>query len=1169
MAALMSSAAIKSSPLLRPDQAAAALPGPGEHCDWVGLHGLAIARAVATVASEVSSLVVLVTSNSARAQALDSEIAFFAPDLPRLHFPDWETLPYDGFSPLEDIVSDRLKVLHELPTTTAGVLVLPVQTLLQRVPPTHFVASQTFDLAVGERFDVAAERDALSAAGYQAVDTVTQHGQFAVRGSLMDIFVAGMASPVRIDLFDDEIDTLRLFDPETQLTTDNIQSLQLLPAKEFAFNADAIQRFRNNWHTRFDVDVRRCPIYQDVSSGIPPAGVEYYLPFFHDRLDTLFDYLSSSALLVQTAGVDDAVQHFATDLHERYENLRHDVERPILPPGEMYLTESEWQNRRAAHRWIRLQEQAEHKHTRTFEHPELPDVAFRARGEHRAARLQAFLGSQSTPVAFTAETAGRREMLAGHLAKAGIRPVEVASLAEALSAGAPTALLTAPIMSSAAFADYAVIAESQLLGAPPASSGRETRQARWLDADQIVRNLTELHIGAPVVHVQHGVGRYLGLQTLEIDGAAHEFLTLGYADDAKLYVPVASLHLIGRYAGADEALAPLHRLGSDQWDKAKRRAAEKAVDAAAELLDIYARRAARLSRQFPAPDTEYDRFVSQFQFELTPDQAQAIDAVLDDLTAEQATDRLICGDVGFGKTEVAMRAAFLAVQAGAQVAVLVPTTLLAEQHGETFRDRFANWPVRIEVLSRLRTDKDAKAVAAGLAAGRVDIVIGTHKLLGRDFAFKDLGLVVVDEEHRFGVRQKERLKALRAEVDILTLTATPIPRTLNMAMSGMRDLSIIATPPEKRLAVKTFVSERRNATIKEAIDRELMRGGQVFYVQNEIRTIEETARQLQELVPDARIGVGHGQMPARELEQVMQDFYHRRLNVLVCTTIIETGIDIPNANTILIERADKLGLAQLHQLRGRVGRSARQAYAYLMTPHPKAISTDARKRLDAIEAAGELGIGFTLATHDMEIRGAGELLGDEQSGQIESVGFSLYMDMLERAVNALKSGQTPDLDTPLEPVSEEVNLHSATLIPEDYLPDVHTRLILYKRISSAPDQQALEALAVEMIDRFGLLPEPLQRLMRVTELKLAASQLGIVRIDLGEASGRFEFDERTEVDPFAIVQLVQSAPSTYRMDGATQLRIRAALPSFEQRAEFATKLLERLRPNDDAKAATS
>jgi transcription-repair coupling factor (superfamily II helicase) len=1143
-------------------------PGPGQRSQWQGLHAGAAGLAVARAATDHAGLTVLLARDTTSAERWSRELGFYAAELPRLNFPDWETLAYDAFSPHQDIVSERLSTLMQLRALSSAaaprVLVVPVQTLLQRVVPTSYVDGYAMEMAVGGRYDIDTERRRLEAAGYTAVDTVTAHGEFAVRGSLMDVFPMGSEVPVRVDLFDDEIESLRTFDPETQRTLERQERIRLLPAREFPLDDAAIARFRDRWHNTFNVDVRRASVYQDVSQRIPPGGVEYYLPFFFDELASLFDYLPAGTLIVEDAGADAAAGHFLEEVARRYESLRHDVERPILPPASLYLREDELQG--ALNRHGRIQLNREGRHALTFDTRPMPDLEANPRAREPAAALLRFLEADSgdvTPNAstpartlFVADTAGRREVFWEFLSRAGIQPREVDGFAAFLADTAEHCITIAPLDEGLAAGGVRVVTESEVFGHQVQE--RRRRATRVLDPEQIIKNLTELHLGEPVVHVEHGIGRYQGLQTLEIDGTPHEFLTLEYADQAKLYVPVTSLHLISRYAGAEENLAPLHRLGSDQWEKAKRRAAEKAYDAAAELLSIYARREANPRYQFAEPGDDYQRFAEQFPFELTPDQQTAIEDAIGDLCSDRATDRLICGDVGFGKTEVAMRAAFVAVQSGKQVAVLVPTTLLAQQHYETLRDRFADWPVQIESLSRLRSDAEVGEVVKRMASGRADIVVGTHKLLGHAKEFKDLGLVIIDEEHRFGVRQKERLKALRAEVDVLTLTATPIPRTLNMAMSGLRELSIIATPPARRLSIKTFVMEKRQHVITEAISRELMRGGQVFYLHNEVKTIDAVAEELATRIPEARVGVGHGQMPKRDIERVMNDFYHRQLNILVCTTIIENGIDIPNANTIIIERADKFGLAQLHQLRGRVGRSHRQAYAYLLTPHPKAMTGDAVKRLEAIEAAGELGVGFTLATHDMEIRGAGELLGEEQSGQIESVGFSLYTEMLDRAVRAIREGRTPDLDAPLEPVSQEVNLHVGVRIPEDYLPDVHARLILYKRIANAASEDDLDDLRAEVVDRFGPLPEPLKQLFRVTGLKLAMQSLGIRRLDLGEGGGRVEFNQDTRVNPAAIVALVQTHSATYRLEGASQLRVTRQLPDFDSRMAFAQELLGRL-----------
>ena len=1146
-----------------------ATPGTGQRVAWLdlpeGAETLAIARRYADTGDAVATgLSVVVTEDTQAFLSRQGELRFFAPPgVPVMHLPDWETLPYDAFSPDQDIVSERLKTLAHLKSldqATQAILVVPVNTLMQRLPPTSFLDAYAFALRIGQRFDLHRERERLQSVGYTGVDTVTEPGEFAVRGAIMDVYPMGAPLPIRIDLDDDEIETLRSFDPDSQRTIEQIETLALLPAKEFPFDPAAIARFRNNWHNTFDADVRRCTVYQDVSAALMPSGVEYYLPLFFDgmssALSTLFDYLPENVTVFLDDGADAAIRRFEGGVRDRYEDLRHDVERPILPPADLFLRTDEVFGH--VKRLARVDVNGGRTHTTTFDVEALPDLAANPRARDPGAAIARFTDGFAGRILFVAESAGRREILEEFLARSGIRPTEVDDFEQFLNGDSAVSIAIADAHCGFMTSDWALVTQSCLFGRPNLDDRRALGRARQLDPEQIVRNLTELNAGAPVVHEQHGVGRYRGLETLEIDGETHEFLMLEYADEARLYVPVTSLHLISRYAGTDDEHAPLHRLGSDQWEKAKRKAAERAFDAAAELLDIYARRELRRAAKLNRPGPDYERFAAQFAFDLTADQRTAIDAVIDDLCSEKATDRLICGDVGFGKTEVAMRAAFLAVHSGKQVIVLVPTTLLAQQHYDTFRDRFADWPVQIEVVSRLRADSEIEGVQGRLKDGKVDILIGTHKLLNAGFRYSDLGLIVIDEEHRFGVRQKEQLKALRAEVDVLTLTATPIPRTLNMAMSGIRDLSIIATPPARRLAIRTFLHESSNHLVREAITRELTRGGQVFYLHNEVRSIQHAADTIADLVPQARIGIGHGQMPKRELEQVMNDFYHRQINVLVCTTIIENGIDVPNANTIIMDRADKLGLAQLHQLRGRVGRSHRQAYAYLLIPHRSAITTDAMKRLEAIEAAGELGVGFTLATHDLEIRGAGELLGEDQSGQIESVGFSLYMDLLERAVNSIRSGQQPDVGDPIRTGVFEVNMHAPALIPDDYLPDVHSRLIFYKRIASAATADALDELQVEMIDRFGMIPPSLKRLFQVTAVKLEIEAVGISRVDFGPASGRVEFDSNTRISPAALVALVQNDPRRYQLDGGSTLRVKAELPEFEDRLTFVHELIASL-----------
>ncbi len=1137
------------------------MPAASGKQTWGNLPGAALSLAIAESASSAKRFTLLLTADSQSAERLKEELAFFAPELPVLHFPDWETLPYDVFSPHQDIISQRIAALYQLPELTHGVLVVPITTALHRLAPKRFLLGSSLVLDVGQKLDVEQMRSRLEAAGYRCVDTVYEHGEFAVRGALIDLFPMGSALPYRIDLFDDEIETLRTFDPENQRSIEKVDSVRLLPAREFPVKKESVTGFRARFRERFDVDFRRCPVYQDLSTGITPAGIEYYLPLFFDETSTLFDYLPEDTQVFSLPGIEQAAEQFWKDVRNRFEERRVDPERPLLPPTDLFVpVEDCFARLKLWPRVIASQEDVETGIGRErFPASPLPELAIEAKASEPLGALRRFLDEFPGRVLFTAETAGRREVLLELLARLKLRPQEVEGWPGFLASDERLAITIAPLDDGLLLQqpELALIAESPLFGQRVM---QRRRREKIRDAgENVIKNLTELREGAPVVHIDHGVGRYQGLITLEIEGQSAEFLQLQYAEEAKLYVPVASLHLIARYTGSDDALAPLHRLGSETWQKAKRKAAEQVRDVAAELLDIYARRAAREGYAFQDPQLDYDTFSAGFPFEETPDQQAAIDAVRADLLAPKPMDRLVCGDVGFGKTEVAMRAAFIAVHSGKQVAVLVPTTLLAQQHYNSFRDRFADWPVKVEVMSRFKSAKEIQAAVNELAEGKVDILIGTHKLLQDDVKFTNLGLVIIDEEHRFGVRQKEQLKALRSEVDILTLTATPIPRTLNMAVAGMRDLSIIATPPARRLSVRTFVMEANKPTIKEALLRELLRGGQVYYLHNDVKTIEKCAADLAELVPEARIGIGHGQMRERELEQVMGDFYHKRFNVLVASTIIETGIDVPSANTIIIERADKFGLAQLHQLRGRVGRSHHQAYAYLLTPPRKQMTPDAEKRLEAIANAQDLGAGFVLATHDLEIRGAGELLGDGQSGQIQAVGFTLYMEMLERAVKAIQKGEQPNLDQPMGG-GPEINLRVPALIPEDYLPDVHARLILYKRIANAADEDGLNELQVEMIDRFGLLPEPAKHLIRLTLLKLQAEKLGITKIDAGPQGGRIEFAADTPVDPMALIKLIQTQPKRYKFEGATVFKFQVPMERPEERFNTLEALLERLAP---------
>ncbi|WP_170938523.1 transcription-repair coupling factor [Halomonas campaniensis] len=1122
---------------------------------WTSPPGSATALALSRVATKAPLLVI--TPNTASAQRLEQDLYFYS-DVPVLPFPDWETLPYDSFSPHQDIVSARLRTLRQLQDGVRGIVLVPINTLMQRLPPVEYIAGRVMTLKTGERLDREAFRESLSRAGYRAVETVYEPGEYAMRGALIDLFAMGMDEPIRIDLFDDEIDSLRHFDPGSQRSTDKLASLELLPAHEYSLSRSAIACFREQFETLFDVDPRQCPLYNDALKGIPSPGLEHYLPLFFEQTASLFDHLTDDTRVALLPGVFEAAEQHWQSIDARYVNLGVDPTRPLLPPHRAFFPVNDVFSAIKARPRIELTEDSEQRHAQQPDAAPLPTLSINARAKQPLAELSAFLQTHAqTRVLFVAESRGRREALEEILAPLKLSLPHADSFHDFI-ASAPPYAITEGLVDSGLWLNnpsVAVISETELFGDVVRQSRR--REKATDDNELAVRHLSELREGAPVVHQAHGVGRYLGLETLEAGGQANEFLALSYADGAKLYVPVDSLHMISRYSGADDELAPLHKLGSDQWEKARRKAAEKIRDTAAELLDVYARREAQQGVVYEAPGEEYVRFASNFPFEETADQHAAIEAVISDMTSPQPMDRVVCGDVGFGKTEVAMRAAFLAVQSGRQVVVLVPTTLLARQHFENFRDRFADTAVNIGLISRFTSGKEVTQTLESIKSGQTDIVIGTHKLLAKSVELPKMGLLIIDEEHRFGVAQKEKLKTLRAEVDILTLTATPIPRTLNMAMSGIRDLSIIATPPARRLSVKTFVQQHDTSIIKEALLREILRGGQVYVLHNEVKTIENSAEKIRELIPEARVAVAHGQLPERSLERIMSDFYHRRFNVLVCSTIIETGIDVPSANTIIIERADKFGLAQLHQLRGRVGRSHHQAYAYLLTPPPKAMTRDAIKRLEAISASDDLGAGFTLASHDMEIRGAGELLGDEQSGQMETIGYTLYMEMLDRAVKAIRAGKTPNIDAPFN-TGVEISLNLPALIPSDYIHDVQQRLVMYKRIANTQSDSELKELQVELIDRFGLLPNPLKNLIRQTKLRHRADQLGISKIEAGESRGRVLFSSSTQVDPLTLVNLIQTSPKYYRLDGSDTLRFELPMESVDKRFQQLENLLSTL-----------
>lgn len=1127
---------------------------------WVGnLQGSSAALLFKEISKQSKQLFIIVARNNQHLGQLESELEFYG--IKPTIFPDWEILPYDRLSPHQDIVSERLAILSNMPQQ--GVLLLSASTLAQRVAPASWVLGEHFDINVGQKFDLEQQKMRLIQAGYHLVDTVYDHGEFAVRGSIMDIYASGQSAPIRIDLFDDEIDTLKFFDPETQRTTKNLEQFTVLPAKEFPLK-EARSLFRDRYAESFpNANPKKNPIYQDVQEGIASPGIEFYLPlFFSEKAmqeqSTLFSYLPENGVVITDKAVDDGLVQFWADVVRRYEDRRHNVDQPILPPEQIFLQPNHiFEQLNKLRRIVASAEPFDEKAGVLNLATEIPPrLAVNPKQEKPFSAVKQYIDSANYPVLLVAESAGRRETL-----KDALRPSlgdipTVESFDDFITSMHAIAITNAPLDRGLLLSNkLSVISENQLYEHRVVQRRRKRQQE--VSEEFLVRSLTELNIGAPVVHIDYGVGRYAGLITLSIDDQDHEFLQLDYADAAKVYVPVTNLHLISRYSGGDPDLAPLHKLGTDAWSKAKRKALEQIHDVAAELLHIQARRHSKPGYGFELDQSLYMQFASGFAYEETLDQANAIEATLYDMQQAKPMDRLVCGDVGFGKTEVAMRAAFVAVQNNKQVAVLVPTTLLAQQHYESFKDRFADWPVRIEVLSRFGSSKSHTKTIEDLADGKVDIVIGTHKILQESIQFKNLGLMIVDEEHRFGVRDKERIKALRADVDMLTLTATPIPRTLNMAFSGMRDLSIIATPPARRLAVKTFVQEHTGDAIKEAVLRELLRGGQVYFLHNEVDTIERAAESLRELVPEARVAVAHGQMRERELEQVMQQFYHKEYNVLVCSTIIETGIDVPNANTILIERADKLGLAQLHQLRGRVGRSHHQAYAYLLVPSIKGLKGDAEKRLDAISRASTLGAGFMLATEDLEIRGAGELLGEQQSGSMQTIGYSLYMEMLEKATKAIQKGKTPNFDSPLL-LTAEISLHMPALIPDDYLGDVHQRLLFYKRISNTDTQEKLDNIRMELIDRFGLPPQSVKQLFSVHQLRLKAEQLGITKIDISSHGGSIEFSPDTPVQAISIIQMMQKHPTFFRMEGGQRLKVMVMLEEYDKRIKFINDLLDSL-----------
>ncbi|MEX0733393.1 MAG: transcription-repair coupling factor [Steroidobacteraceae bacterium] len=1149
--------------MIRESHSTPPMPAAAESVRWGELYGSSPAYFLAEAASTAAAPLIVVAGSGREADQYLSELRFFAAgDQPLWSFPDRETLPFDPFSPHPDIVSERLRTLAALPELARGLVVTTQAALLDRLPPRAFIEAHAFSLAAGQRIDLPLLRKRLTDAGYVQVTQVLSPGEYAVRGSVVDLFPAGAPQPFRLDLFDDLIETIRVFDPADQRSAARLTAVPLLPAREIPASAEAIAEFRGRWRERFEGDPQQSAIYRAVTAGQIPPGIESWLALFFRETAAFTDYLPPGSVIVDLADIERSLPAYWAEIQDRHEQRRHDRERPLLPPEEVFTPALDAlaalaRHPRVAVTTVKVEPIASGLPFENFSSEPPPELRADPRAPQPLEKLARFLAGFEGRALIAADSAGRREILLDMLRRQDLDAAVAPNWPAFIRSEARLAVAIAPEIRGLLLPrrSIALVAEDQLFGERARQERRRRRAER--DPESILRELAALTPGAPVVHEEYGVGRYRGLKVMQVAGNPAEFLVIEYAGGDLLYVPVHTLDRVTRYTGGSPEAAPCHRLGTEQWVRARRRAADRVRDVAAELLDLYSRRAAREGRAVAFDETAYRAFEAAFPFEETIDQHEAIEAVLSDMRSGRPMDRVVCGDVGFGKTEVALRACFAAVTGGRQVAVLVPTTLLAQQHVQTFADRFADWPVRVENLSRFRTAAEQQAVIKGLAAGAVDIVIGTHRLLQRDVAFRDLGLVVVDEEHRFGVGHKERLKQLRADVDMLTLTATPIPRTLNMALGGLRDLSLMTTPPAERVAIETFVTEWSDNLVREACLREIRRGGQVYFVHNTIEDIEARALRLRRLVPEATIRVGHGQMRERDLEQLMLDFYHRRFQVLVCTTIIESGIDVPTANTILVDRADRFGLAQLHQLRGRVGRSHHRAFAYLLAPPAAAMPADAKKRLEAIESLEDLGAGFTLATQDLEIRGAGELLGEEQSGQIQEIGISLYLDLLERAVTALREGREPDLERPLT-AGCEVNLQLPALLPEDYIPDVHLRLQLYKRLAGATDGTRLDDLEAEIIDRFGPLPPQAKTLLVVHRLRQRGETLGLRRLEIGTSAGVVEFGRDHRVNPDRVVRLIQRTDSRYRLDGPNRLRLRVNAGDAPARIAAATEVLSEL-----------
>jgi transcription-repair coupling factor (superfamily II helicase) len=1116
--------------------------------------------------TEKGRLTAIVTASATDAQRLMAELAFFEPGLRCALFPDWETLPYDSFSPHQDLISERLATLWRISQSDVDVVIVPATTALYRLAPPSFLAGYTFQFAVKQKLEEARLKAQLTLAGYSHVTQVVSPGEYAVRGGLIDLFPMGSQVPFRVDLFDNEIDSIRTFDPDTQRSLYPVPEVRLLPGREFPMDDEARALFRRRWRELLEGDPTKSRIYKDIGNGVATSGIEYYLPLFFDETATVFDYIGKASTLVLHGDIEPAFQRFWQDTRERFRLVQGDPDRPALPPEALFLTAEQFYARANEHAQLAIKGPDPHPSPLpqagegASPYPEfdfLPNIAVVRGADDPLARLKEHLRNTQHRALVLAESEGRRESLLDFLRASGVSPPAFDSLEEFQASDEKTGIAISELNVGFAWIEEGIdlVTETELFAAAP-SARRRKKQEQVSDVEALIKDLSELNVGDPVVHAQHGIGRYRGLVNMDLGQGNTEFLHLEYADKAALYVPVSQLHLISRYTGVSAEEAPLHKLGSGQWEKAKRKAAEQVRDSAAELLNIYARRAAREGHAFRYSAQDYEAFANDFGFEETADQNAAIHAVIQDMISPRPMDRLVCGDVGFGKTEVALRAAFIAVTGGRQVAFLAPTTLLAEQHYQTLVDRFSKWPVKIAEVSRFRSTKEVNATLKGLVDGSVDIVVGTHKLLSESTKFKNLGLLIIDEEHRFGVRHKEQIKAMRAEVDVLTLTATPIPRTLGMALEGLRDLSVIATAPQRRLAIKTFVRNESNGVVREAVLRELKRGGQVYFLHNEVETIQNRRERLEQLLPEARIAVAHGQMPERELERVMRDFVAQRHNLLLCSTIIETGIDVPTANTIVISRADKFGLAQLHQLRGRVGRSHHQAYAYLMVPDKESLTKQAEQRLDAIQQMEELGSGFYLAMHDLEIRGAGEVLGESQSGNMLEVGFQLYNEMLGEAVKSLKAGKEPDLLAPLS-VTTEINLHAPALLPDDYCGDVHLRLSFYKRLATAKTVDQIDTLLEEIVDRFGKMPPQAQTLIDVHRLRVLARPYGVAKVDAAPGVINITFKANPPVDPMRIIDLVQKNRHI-KLAGNEKLRIEKSLVDVKDRAQMVRDVLRSL-----------